>query len=84
MDAPKRMAVQALMQEPCATDHDLSALLEAKDAALGFQAVYAVRQRGANGVVKRSNPEKNPRRYPEQKREKEWSTEESRIYRPLV
>ena len=34
--------------------------------------------------VKRSNPEKNPRRYPEQKREKEWSTEESRIYRPLV
>ena len=23
--------------------------------------------------VKRSNPEKNPRRYPEQKREKEWT-----------
>ena len=38
----------------------------------------------SNGVVKRSNPEKNPRRYPEQKREKEWTTEESRIYRPLV
>ena len=50
LDAPKRMAVQALMQEPCATDHDLSALLEAQDVALGFQAVYAVRQRGANGV----------------------------------
>ena len=30
LDAPKRMAVQALMQEPCATDHDLSALLERK------------------------------------------------------
>ena len=38
------------MQEPCATDHDLSALLEAQDVALGFQAIYAVRQRGANGV----------------------------------
>ena len=38
----------------------------------------------AIAIVKRSNPEKNPRRYPEQKREKEWSTEESRIYRPLV
>ena len=50
LDAPKRMAVQALMQEPCATDHDLSALLEAQDVALGFQAVYAVRQRVANGV----------------------------------
>ena len=50
LDAPKRMAVQARMQEPCATDHDLSALLEAQDVALGFQAVYAVRQRGANGV----------------------------------
>ena len=40
-------------------------------------------------VVGRSNPEKNPRRYPEhksieQKREKEWITEERRIYRPLV
>ena len=34
--------------------------------------------------VKRSNPEKTPKRYPEQKREKEWTTEESRIYRPLV
>ena len=33
LDAPKRMAVQALMQEPCATDHDLSALLEAQDVA---------------------------------------------------
>ena len=50
LDAPKRMAVQALMQEPCTTDHDLSALLEAQDVALGFQAVYAVRQRGGNGV----------------------------------
>ena len=50
LDAPKRMAVQALMQEPCATDHDLSALLEAPDVALGFQAVYAVRQWIANGV----------------------------------
>ena len=50
LDAPKRMAVQARMQEPCATDHDLSALLEAQDVALGFQAVYVVRQRGANGV----------------------------------
>ena len=43
LDAPKRMAVQALMQEPCATDHDLSALLEAKDVALGFQAVWFVK-----------------------------------------
>ena len=50
LDAPKRMAVQALMQEPCPTDHDLSALLEAQDVALGFQSVYAVRQRVANGV----------------------------------
>ena len=44
------MAVQALMQEPCATDHYLSALLESQDVALGFQSVYAVRQRVANGV----------------------------------
>ena len=43
MDAPKRMAVEALMQEPCTTDHDLSALLEAKDVALGFQAVWFVK-----------------------------------------
>ena len=50
LDAPKRMAVQARMQEPCATDRDLSALLEAKDVALGFQAVYAGRQRDANAV----------------------------------
>ena len=50
LDAPKRMAVQALMQEPCATDHDLSAPLEAHDVALDFQAVNALRQGIANGV----------------------------------
>jgi len=34
--------------------------------------------------VKRSDPEKNPKRYPEQKRGKEPLTEERRIYRSLV
>jgi hypothetical protein len=38
--------------------------------------------------VRRSDPEKNPKRYPEQKRGKEYSkeplTEERRIYRSLV
>ena len=36
------------------------------------------------GAVKRSDPEKNPKRYPEQKRGKEPLTEESRNYRSLV
>ena len=35
-------------------------------------------------IVKRSDPEKNPKRYPEQKRGKEPLTEESRNYRSLV
>lgn len=35
-------------------------------------------------TVKRSDPEKNPKRYPEQKRGKEPLTEERRIYRSLV
>ena len=34
--------------------------------------------------VKRSDPEKNHKRYPEQKRGKEPLTEERRIYRSLV
>mgnify|MGYP007000425089 len=34
--------------------------------------------------VKGSDPEKNPKRYPEQKRGKEPLTEERRIYRSLV
>jgi len=34
--------------------------------------------------VKRSNPEKNPRRYPEQKREKEWTSYESSAPPPIL
>ena len=52
----------------------ISTILFFNSALKEFTAVY----------VKRSDPEKNPKRYPEQKRGKEPLTEERRIYRSLV